>query len=116
MDSFGEGVIRRTILQGYQDKEYFTIDKLHKKLQDDKNFPKLSKTTLYRIMKRQLKFKFLKFHDKPIPFERNDISAARHKYLRAVRKYRHEDYKVNRICYDLMGKIMIISTIQLFCF
>jgi len=93
-DSFTEGVIRRNILQYYADKEYPTLAKLHTKLQSDNNFPRMGKQTLRKIMKKQLKMKFIKYNKKPIPFDREDIAAHRCKYLRQIRKFRQEGYTV----------------------
>jgi hypothetical protein len=95
VDSFTEGVIRRNILQAYSNKEYLTTKKLHYRLLEDPNFPKMSVSTLWKVMRMQLGFKFLKFHNKPVPFERDDISAARHNYLRSIRNYRTQGYQVN---------------------
>jgi hypothetical protein len=96
VDSFTEGVIRRTILSGYRDKKFYTVQRLHELLQQDPNFPQFkSYKTLHKIMKKQLKFKFMKFHGKPIPFERFDVQVARHKFLRDIRKFRRMGYEVN---------------------
>lgn len=94
IDSFTEGVIRRGVLSFYAAKEFPSTKKLHAKLMDDLNFPRMSKSKLYKVMKKQLKFKFVKFHGKPVPLEREDIAAQRWKYLRTVRRLRREGYNV----------------------
>jgi len=71
-----------------------TVKKIHGQLIQDPNFPPMSYVTLWKIMKKQLKFKIRKFHNKPVPFERDDISAARHKYLRLIKQYRNSGYEV----------------------
>ncbi|XP_035715976.1 uncharacterized protein LOC118439060 [Folsomia candida] len=93
VDSFTEGVIRRKILEGYTQKKFYTVKRLYEVLQEDPNFPKFkSYRTLHKIMRKQLKFKFVKFHSKPIPFERHDVQVARHSFLRSIRKLRRENY------------------------
>lgn len=94
VDSFTEGVIRRKLLEGYANKVYYTVQRLHQKLSEDANFPTMSCRTLQRVMKRQLKFNFVKFHSKPIPFERHYVQVARHKFLRTIRRLRREGYEV----------------------
>lgn len=94
VDSFTEGVIRRKILEAYAKREVLTSRQLHTLLRTDENFPVMCRQTLLNIMKSQLKFKYVKFHSKPIPFERPDITVARHTYLRKVRHYRSIGYKV----------------------
>lgn len=61
---------------------------------DDPNFPKMSRSTCYAVMRKQLKFKYKKFNGKPVPFERQDIASARHEYIRKVRYYRKLGYTV----------------------
>jgi len=111
VDSFTEGVIRRCILNGYQNKEYMTVRKIHTILKQDPNFPSMGYVTLWKVMKKQLKFKMRKFHNKPVPFERDDISAARHKYLRQIKKYRESGYNV---CYSsvLLPKSIYVSKLK----
>ncbi|OXA41138.1 hypothetical protein Fcan01_24091 [Folsomia candida] len=95
VDSFTEGVIRRKILEGYTQKKFYTVKRLYEVLQEDPNFPKFkSYRTLHKIMRKQLKFKFVKFHSKPIPFERHDVQVARHSFLRSIRKLRRENYNI----------------------
>jgi len=95
VDSFTEGVIRRAVLQFYSQKKYPNVIDLHRYFKEDDNFPSMSRSTLYRIMRRQLKFKFGKFEGKPIPMDRPDIAAHRAKYLRQIKKYRKEGRQVN---------------------
>jgi hypothetical protein len=45
-------------------------------------------------MKRQLKFKFGKFENKPVIFEQDEITAHRQKYLLFIKKYRRQGYQV----------------------
>lgn len=101
VDSFTEGVIRRKILEGYTQKKFYTVKRLYEVLQEDPNFPKFkSYRTLHKIMRKQLKFKFVKFHSKPIPFERHDVQVARHSFLRSIRKLRRENYNVRVYLFD----------------
>src|SRR5689334_20803806 len=111
VDSFTEGVIRRKILEHYAKKEFLTMRKLHSILTEDTGFPKMSYVTLWRICKQQLKFKHLKFQSKPIPFEREDITIARHSYLRKVRYFRRLGYKVKTNYYTgiLYRNLLIFS-------
>lgn len=90
-----EGVIRRTLLQAYSNKEFLSRKALHARLMEDPGFPRMCDRTLLNIMRKQLKFRYRKFHTKPVPFEREDITIARHKYLKAVRHYRVQGYKVS---------------------
>jgi hypothetical protein len=94
IDCFGEGVIRRAVMEMYARREFPTLDKIHAQLQDDENFPKLSKSTLWSCMKKQLKFKFGRFENKPVIFERDDVTAQRQKYLLFIKKYRRQGYQV----------------------
>ena len=68
VDCFTEGVIRRGILEAYKKNEVITTKVLHTRLQTDENFPRMSCCTLRKIMKKQLKFKFLKFQSKKSVF------------------------------------------------
>lgn len=98
VDSFTEGVIRRKILEGYSQKKFYTVRRLHQLLQEDPNFPRIKNcSTLQKIMKKQLKFKFVKFHSKPIPFERHDVQVARHSFLRNIRNLRRQNYNVSAL-------------------
>ncbi|OXA41220.1 hypothetical protein Fcan01_24073 [Folsomia candida] len=45
-------------------------------------------------MKIQLKFKFVKFHSKPIPFERHDVQIARHSFLMDIKHLRNQNYNI----------------------
>lgn len=94
LDSFSEGVVRRQVMEIYAAKQFPTLKQIHQNLQNDENFPKMSKHTLWRRMKKQLKFKFGRFQGKPVPMERDDIAAQRHHYLRSIKKYRREGYNI----------------------
>lgn len=54
VDSFTEGVIRRCVLSFYITKEFPTVKKIHSRLMEDENFPRICKSTLHNIMNRQL--------------------------------------------------------------
>ena len=94
VDCFAEGVIRRVVLNFYARKIVPSLEKIHHELMADNDFPRLSKTSLWRIMKKQLKFKFVNFNGKPIPLERSDIAAARAHYLKQISYYRRKNYEV----------------------
>ena len=94
VDSFTEGVIRRAVMFSYANIIVPTLNMLHVELLSDAQFPGVSRSTLHRIMKNQLKFKFLKFHEKPVPMERFDVAAHRASYLRNIAKYRRQGYQV----------------------
>ena len=99
VDSFTEGVIRRSVLEAYSQKVFPTLDYMHKSRQEDPNFPRMSRTTLHKVMRKQLKFKFGKFNGKPIPMDRPDIAADRASYLRHARRYRQEGYHVSLLIF-----------------
>ena len=96
LDSFDEGVIRRAVLTMYSNKTFPTLDSLHATLKEDERFPRMSKQSLWRCCKKQLKFKFGKFQDKPVVMEREDITAHRQRYLLTIKKYRRENYNVSK--------------------
>ena len=80
-------------MEFYSKKTFPTLSKIHNQLQDDPNFPRLSITTLWRVMKEQLKFKFVKFEG-IWPLERPDIVKHRSDYLLKIKELRAKGYKI----------------------
>ena len=58
------------------------------------HFPTVSVKTVYKWMKTVCNFKYKKQFKKPVFLERTDIVAQREKYLRSIKKYRSDGYKI----------------------
>ena len=87
-DNCQEGVIRRRIHRFYTDRELETMDKLILALQQDIDYS-YSKQTLLKTVKK-MGFKYTTRNKKTALYEQHKIIAARHHYLRQIKKYRDE--------------------------
>ena len=86
-DNF-QGVIRRRIHRFYTDRELPTMDELILGLQQDIDYS-YSKQTLLKTVKK-MGFKYTTRNKKTALYEQHRILAARHHYLRQIKKYRDE--------------------------
>ncbi|CAH1726144.1 unnamed protein product [Aphis gossypii] len=90
IDDFDADIVRRTIHEFYDNREYPTSTKLLSKYHEKTNY-KGSKTSMWRIFK-SLHFKYKKCNDgRKFLMERNDIVAMRVKFLRTMCNLRHNN-------------------------
>lgn len=83
IDDFDSDIVRRTIHEFYDNREYPTTIKLLSKYQEKTEY-KGSKTSMWQILK-SLHFKYKKCNDgRKFLMERNDIVAMRVKFLRTM--------------------------------
>ena len=93
IDNFDKDVIQREIIKSFQEQECITLKRLKRRLRD-KNDIHVSKSTLWRIM-RKTGFRFRKHSSgKNVVCEKQHLVAARSKYLRQVREKRSQGYDI----------------------
>lgn len=89
-----ETAIRRLTHSFYFEKQIPTLDKIMAEMQKDENIPSLSKTTLWRVL-RKMNFGYEKLQNrKSLLVEKDEIICWRRRYLRAVRKYRRDNVNI----------------------
>jgi len=93
-DSFSVSMIRRITQKYYSEHEFPTVEKLWKTCLDNEYFPQIGKNLFRKWLKNDCKFKYRKINKKPVFLERTDIVAQRENYLRKIRQYRTEEYKI----------------------
>lgn len=93
LDDFTLSAIRRKVHHFYFDNELPTINKVLKAVNDDKDLPSFSRSTMYKIMKK-LHFKYIKRSRKSILLDRPDLIGWRRTYLMKIKDYRKENRKI----------------------
>lgn len=88
------GAIRRKVHTFFFNNELPTLDKILAAVNDDESLPDFSRSTLYKLLKEVLKFKYLKRNRKSGLIEQNEIIVWRVKYLQQIRKLRAEGRKI----------------------
>ena len=93
-DDFTVSVIRRRALRCFREKDRLTLPKITDYLNVENEGITFTKSTVWRTLKK-LGFTFKKTPDnKKSIFERHDVVAARHNFLRKLKSYRNEGYSV----------------------
>lgn len=93
-DSFCVAMIRRVTQEFYANHHYPTVETIWKKCLENEHFPQVKKRTFYTWLIKHCKFKFKRTNKKPVYLERPDIVSQREYYLRSIRKYREQGYKI----------------------
>lgn len=89
IDDLDKYAIRRKIRQFWLNRELPTLETILSVINQDKNLPNFSRTTLYRLLKA-MDFEYSKRGHNGALLEKNEIILWRRKYLRDIRKYREE--------------------------
>jgi len=93
-DDFTMGVIRRRVMRCFRERETVTIDRLVERLNAEVNDTNFSKTSVWRALKI-MGFKFKKTKDdRKKVFERFDVIASRHSFLRTIKGYREQGFQI----------------------
>lgn len=93
-DGFTISMLRRTVQSFYARGKYPDLNAILAKCKEDRNFPPISRALLYKWLIRYCKMKYRRINKKPVFLERNDIRIQRENYLREIRKYRNDGYRV----------------------
>ncbi|XP_022174483.1 uncharacterized protein LOC111036671 [Myzus persicae] len=89
VDDFDKYAIRRKIHKFWSDREFPTLDKILQVINEDKDLPDFSRTSLYRLLK-SMDFEYVKQGRNSALIEKTEIVDWRRRYLRAIRRYREE--------------------------
>ena len=94
-DEFDEKGLSRIILGFYKrtPPELPTLDKIYKEALNLQGFPRASRSTVYRLIKK-LGFVFKKRNKKMCIYQRLDIVLQRHNFLRKINEYRKNEYHI----------------------
>ena len=95
IDDFNKTAISRIILGFYKkpQPENPTLEKIYSAVQELTNFPEISQSTLFRIIK-ELGFVCKRRNKKMQVYQRLDVVVQRHKYLRRIEELREQGYQV----------------------
>ena len=95
LDDFDKCGLSRLILGFYKQipPTLPTLDKIYTECLSCQGFPAMSKITLYRHIKK-LGFVVKKRNTKMMVYQRMDVVANRHRYLRSINEYRANGYKI----------------------
>ena len=95
LDEFDQRALSRLILGYYKRNPPVlpTLDRIQTDCQEIPGFPLLSITTLYRMIK-EMGFAVKKRESKMMVYQRMDVVAHRHRYLRAIEEYRAKDFTI----------------------
>jgi transposase len=85
--------LRRKVHSFFFKKEFPTLDKILVAVQEDSDYPRLSRSTLWKILK-SLGFQWKKHNRKSILIDRPDIVAWRRDFLRKIRQCRNENKQI----------------------
>lgn len=83
-DDFDQATLRRTVLQFYERREIPTLHKIREELKDKMGFSGCIES-LRKVLQR-MGFQFAKIDGRKFLMERNDVVAARKRFLREIRQ------------------------------
>lgn len=89
-DEFAKNAIRRKMHSFFFQNKLPTLKKVLAEIKKDPELPDISKTTLHKILTKDLNFRFLNRNRNSKLIDREDIIAWRCRYLRQIKKYREE--------------------------
>jgi len=89
IDDFDKYAVRRKVHQFWHNRDLPTLDKLLLSVNQDKDLPTFSRTSLYRLMK-SMDFVYVKRGRNSALIERMDIVIWRRNYLRQIKQYCNE--------------------------
>ena len=88
VDEFTRSVIQGKVHVFYSRRDHPTVDKVLALCKEDEDFPKMSRTTFWRVLK-SIGFHYVQTKgNTQIMMERTDIVAWRHRFLRRIREIR----------------------------
>lgn len=91
-DEHIQGVVRRTIFNMYLSKEYPTVTKILRNVQENvDDFPEISDFTLRKLLKN-MNFTFKKLQNRSVLMEKSSIAGKRAEFLRMIHHYRRNGY------------------------
>jgi len=93
-DDFTISMIRRVTQQFYSQKTFPTAQKILAKCQENPEFPPIHLSRFKTWLKEKCKFKYKKVNKKPVYLEKNTIVLQREEYLRKIKFYRENNYKI----------------------
>ena len=85
--------IRRKVHQFFFANELPTLDKVLNEVNNDDDLPTVSRSTLYRIM-RKLNVVYAKRSRKSVLLDRPDWIVCRRKYLLKIKEFRKQNRKI----------------------
>lgn len=88
-DSFVLSAIRKVVHSFFGKNKPPTLNLVLNQINESENLPKLTRMTLYRILK-DIGFRFEKRRNKAMLLERDDIIVWRHSYLRKIREFKRK--------------------------
>ncbi|XP_072386551.1 uncharacterized protein [Diabrotica undecimpunctata] len=89
---FKEG-LRRKVHEFFFRQEFPTLDKVLVSVRDDKDYPEMSRSTLWKLLK-EIGFRWKKNPRKSILLERSDIVIWRRHFLRTIKEMRNQKRKI----------------------
>ena len=94
LDEFDERYLSNLVLSSYRKDppQLPTLDLIYEQAMSNVNFPRMSKSTLWRRLRR-LGFVCKKRNKKLQVYQRLDVVAMRHRYLRDIEHFRALGYK-----------------------
>lgn len=95
LDEFDQRGLSRLILGFYKRNPPVlpTMEKIHAETKEIPGFPSISRGTLFKWIKK-LGFVVKKRNSKMMVYQRMDVVAHRHRYLRSIEEYRGQGYAV----------------------
>lgn len=92
-DEVTRSTIRRIIHGFFASNSHPTVKSILHKVNNTENLPSFTISTLYRLV-CDIGFKYSKHDKKAVLIEKTEIISWRHRYLRAIKKYRESDYNI----------------------